>query len=243
MSAPANESTRAKLARAQQGDRQARDELVGENLALVKYIVKRFLGRGKEYDDLFQCGCLGLLKAIERFDLNYDVAFSTYAVPVIMGELRRYLRDDNPLHIARSISDNARRIEALREQKLVAGEAEPSLEAIGRELQLAPDDVLLALNARQPVRSLTEPAGGSEDILLQETLGVEVMADVEERLLLRELLAALPDAERTLLVRRYFFAHTQTQIARDTGMTQVQVSRLEKRILKRMRKLAGIDPA
>ena len=181
---------------------------------------------------------MGLLKAIDRFDLNYDVAFSTYAVPVIIGEIRRYLRDDNPMHIARSIADNARRIEALRAERLQAGEPEPSLEALGRALNLSGADVVLALNARQPVRSLTEPASGNEDILLQETLGQECMAEVEDRILLRDLLAALPDAERSLLVRRYFYAHTQSQIARDTGMTQVQVSRMEKRILKHMRQMA-----
>ena len=234
----ARQSVREKLALARQGDAAARAALVEENLALVKFVVKRFLDRGKEYDDIFQHGCLGLLKAIDRFDLNYDVAFSTYAVPVIIGEIRRYLRDDNPMHIARSIADNARRIEALRAERLQAGEPEPSLEALGRALHLSGADVVLALNARQPVRSLTEPASGNEDILLQETLGQECMAEVEDRILLRDLLAALPDAERSLLVRRYFYAHTQSQIARDTGMTQVQVSRMEKRILKHMRQMA-----
>ena len=234
----ARQSVREKLALARQGDAAARAALVEENLALVKFVVKRFLDRGKEYDDLFQHGCLGLLKAIDRFDLNYDVAFSTYAVPVIIGEIRRYLRDDNPMHIARSIADNARRIEALRAERLQAGEPEPSLEALGRALHLSGADVVLALNARQPVRSLTEPASGNEDILLQETLGQECMAEVDDHILLRDLLAALPDAERSLLVRRYFYAHTQSQIARDTGMTQVQVSRMEKRILKHMRQMA-----
>ena len=234
----ARQSVREKLALARQGDAAARAALVEENLALVKFVVKRFLDRGKEYDDIFQHGCLGLLKAIDRFDLNYDVAFSTYAVPVIIGEIRRYLRDDNPMHIARSIADNARRIEALRAERLQAGEPEPSLEALGRALNLSGADVVLALNARQPVRSLTEPASGNEDILLQETLGQECMAEVDDHILLRDLLAALPDAERSLLVRRYFYAHTQSQIARDTGMTQVQVSRMEKRILKHMRQMA-----
>ena len=232
------QSVREKLALARPGDAAARAALVEENLALVKFVVKRFLDRGKEYDDIFQHGCLGLLKAVDRFDLNYDVAFSTYAVPVIIGEIRRYLRDDNPMHIARSIADNARRIEALRAERLQTGEPEPSLEALGRALNLSGADVVLALNARQPVRSLTEPASGNEDILLQETLGQECMAEVEDRILLRDLLAALPDAERSLLVRRYFYAHTQSQIARDTGMTQVQVSRMEKRILKHMRQMA-----
>ena len=244
MSGGANESTRALLKLAQGGDRKARDTLVEENLALVKYLVRRFLDRGKEYDDLFQYGCMGLLKAIDRFDLDYDVAFSTYAVPVIIGEIRRYLRDDHPLHIARSISDNARRIEEYLQSAEQNGEAPPSPEAIAAALGLNAEDVVLALNARQRVRSLSEPVSGGEDIALQDTLGAEPMAAVDDRLLLQELLARLSEKERTLLVRRYFCAHTQTQIARDTGMTQVQVSRLEKRLLRRTRELAeGAQPS
>ena len=241
MSASDNESIRARIARAQQGDREARDALFAENLALVKYLVKRFLDRGKEYDDLFQHGCIGLLKAIERFDLQYDVAFSTYAVPVILGEIRRFLRDDHPLHVARSIGDNARRIEALREARRQEGAPDPSLEELAHSLDLSTSDVLLALNARQPVRSLSEPVTGGEDILLQETIGDEPMAAVEDRLLLRELIQGLPANERSILLRRYFYAHTQTQIAKDTGMTQVQVSRMEKRIINHLRQMAGIQ--
>ena len=239
MSASANESTREKLILARRGDSQAREALVRENLALVKYLVKRFLGRGKEYDDLFQYGCMGLLKAIDRFDLDYSVSFSTYAVPVIIGEIRRFLRDDNPVHIARSISDNARRIEALRQEKLRTGEAEPTLEAIGGELGLSAADVALALNARQGVRSLAEPVTENGEVLLQETLGQDCMEEVENRLLLRGLLEKLPENERRLLVRRYYYAQTQSRVAQDMGMTQVQVSRLEKRILKRLREMAG----
>ena len=218
--------------------KRARDEMINGNLRLVLSVIQRFVGRGENPDDLFQVGVIGLIKAIDNFDPRLDVRFSTYGVPMIIGEIRRYLRDDNPMHIARSIADNARRIEALRAERLQAGEPEPSLEALGRALHLSGADVVLALNARQPVRSLTEPASGNEDILLQETLGQECMAEVDDHILLRDLLAARPDAERSLLVRRYFYAHTQSQIARDTGMTQVQVSRMEKRILKHMRQMA-----
>ena len=239
MSGALNESMRARLKLAQEGDLAARDALVRENLPLVRFLVRRFLDRGKEYDDLYQHGCLGLLKAIERFDLSYDVAFSTYAVPVIIGEMRRYLRDDNPLHVARSIAENARKIETLREERRRLGEEEPTVEGIGRALDLTPAEVVLALNVRQPVRSLNEPVGGNEDILLQETIGNEPMAEVEERLLLHELIKALPEKERALLIRRYYLSETQTQIAREMGMTQVQVSRMEKRILAHMRQMAG----
>lgn len=226
---------------AQQGDQQAKEALVCENLALVKYLVKRFLDRGKEYDDLYQHGCMGLLKAIERFDLNYDVAFSTYAVPVIIGEIRRYLRDDAPVHIARSIKENARQIERLQQEKMKAGEKIPSLEIMAKELGLTGAEVALALNACQPLRSLEEPVGKHEDISLKETLGKEYMGEVEDRILLRDLMNALPEADRKLLVRRYFYAHTQSQIAQDTGMTQVQVSRREKKIIQKMRAMAGVE--
>ena len=241
MNPESNESTRKKLALAQQGDRQAKEELVRENLALVKYLVRRFIDRGKEYDDLYQYGCMGLLKAIERFDLNYDVAFSTYAVPVIIGEIRRFLRDDHPVHVARSIRENARKIERIREESLKEGEDALPVEAIAKKLGISGGDIVLALNACQPVRSLEEPVGQHEDISLQETLGMECMGEVEERILLRDLLNALPEQDRKLLVRRYFYSQTQSQIAQDTGMTQVQVSRREKKIIQRMKVMAGIE--
>ncbi len=160
MSQEAYQSTREKLVRARNGDAEARDALVRENIALVKYIVKRFSGRGAEYDDLFQYGCLGLLKAIDRFDPDYPVRFSTYAVPVIMGEIRRFLRDDGPIHISRTIHERARRVLDYTDTYAEAHARQPTVDEIAAALDMAAEDVVLALNSQSRVRSLNEPVGG-----------------------------------------------------------------------------------
>ena len=229
------EGTLEKLALARAGDKQARDELTKENLPLVHYVVKRFRDRGAEYEDLVQYGCIGLLKAIDRFDPAYNVRFSTYAVPIIMGEVRRFLRDDGPVHISRTIHDNAVRVERFREEYLRQNGEEPSLSQIGEETKLSREDVLLAVNANHRVRSLSEPVNGESELRLMDVIGEERMADVDSRLTLKKLLMELQPEERTIIIRRYFHAHTQTDIAKDLGISQVQVSRMEGRIIKRMR--------
>ena len=226
------------MIRAQNGDAEAREALVRENIALVKYVVRRFLDRGAEYDDLFQYGCLGLLKAIDRFDPTYPVQFSTYAVPVIMGEVRRFLRDDGPIHVSRTIREQSRHVE---EAVIALTQREgrtPTVEEISKELGLDREEVLLAVNSRQRVRSLSEPVKGETDLRLMDVLGTEVMGAVDQRLTLSKLIRDLEPQERTLILRRYFQSHTQTQIAKDMGVSQVQVSRMESRILKRMRAMA-----
>jgi len=238
LSAEHNESTREKLARARNGDLRAREELVEENMALVRYLVKRFAGRGAESEDLFQYGCIGLLKAIDRFDPEFSVRFSTYAVPVILGEIRRYLRDDGPIHVSRTIHDNARRVEQFCAEWREAHCEEPGVNEVAEGLGMSREDVVLAINARNRVRSLNEPIGSESDLRLMDVLGDEPMRDIDSRLTLAKLLRDLPDDERTLIVRRYFKSHTQTEIARDMGVSQVQVSRMESRIIKKMRKSA-----
>lgn len=241
MSEQPYQSARDKLVRAQAGDARAREELIRDNLALVKYIVKRFAGRGAEYEDLYQYGCMGLVKAVDRFDPGYDVQFSTYAVPVIMGEIRRYLRDDGPIHVSRTIHERARRVDEFMQAFEAEHARKPSVEEISTGLGMDGGDVLMALNARRSVRSLNEPVRGDGDLRLMDVLGTEPMEAVDKRLTLSKLLRDLSDEERVLIVRRYFKSHTQTQIARDMGISQVQVSRMESRILGRMRKLAGTD--
>lgn len=240
MNAVKNESTRSKLLRAREGDQNAREELVNENIALVKFIVKRFLDRGAEYDDLFQHGCLGLLKAIDRFDPAYDVQFSTYAVPVIMGEIRRYLRDDGPVHISRTIYEQARKIERYCAEYLADHGKRPDISEIAAATGIDREDVVLALNSRTRVKSLNEPVKNDSDLRLMDVIGTECMQEVDRRLMLSKLLRDLEPEERALIIRRYFKSHTQTEIARDMGISQVQVSRIEGRILKRMRALAGV---
>ena len=241
MIADKNQSTREKLIRAQAGDANAREELVRENIALVKYIVKRFLNRGAEFDDLFQTGCMGLMKAIDRFDPQYAVQFSTYAVPVIMGEIRRCLRDNGPIHISRTIREQARRIEVFCADFQERERHSPSVAEIASALRLDADDVLLAMNSQRRMRSLNEPVGGEGELRLMDVVGCECMGRVDQKLTLSKLLSDLSEDERTLILRRYFKAHTQTEIARDLGISQVQVSRMESRIIKRMRTLAGTE--
>ena len=225
--------------KARSGDQWARDQLVRQNLALVKYIVKRFVGRGAEFDDLYQWGCLGLVKAIDRFDPDYPVKFSTYAVPVIMGEIRRFLRDDGPVHVSRTIHEQARRIERYAEDYEAREHRPPEVNEIAEALDIDRESVVLALNSRQRVRSLSEPVQGETGLRLMDVLGTEPMGRVDDRLTLSRMLQGLSDQERAVIVRRYFKSHTQTQIARDMGISQVQVSRMESRILKRMRNMAG----
>ena len=196
------------------------------------------MNRGVEFDDLYQWGCLGLLKAIDRFDPDFPVRFSTYAVPVIMGEIRRFLRDDGPVHVSRTIHEQARRIERYVEDYEGTHQRPPEVGQIAEALGLDRESVVLALNSKSRVRSLNEPVRGESGLRLMDVLGAETMSRVDNRLTLARMLRDLSDQERTIIVRRYFQSHTQTQIARDMGISQVQVSRLESRILKRMRKLS-----
>lgn len=240
MNAEGHQSTEALLSRARAGDQQAREALVSQNTALVKFIVRRFLGRGVEYDDLFQYGCLGLLKAIDSFDPSFQVQFSTYAVPVIMGEIRRTLRDDGPIHVSRTLRELSKKVEDYIKQ---SGHAEGhSAQEIADALGADRGDVLLALNCRRPMRSLDETVGGDDGLRLMDVIGTESMAVVDRRLMLSRLLEDLPESERTLIYRRYFKRHTQSRIARDLGTSQVQVSRMESRILKKLRAMAGDEP-
>ena len=228
------------LQSAREGDRQAREALVKENLPLVRHLVKRFQDRGREYDDLFQYGCLGLLKAIDRFDPAFGTAFSTYAVPVILGEIRRFLRDDGSIHVARSIKENARRVEEARQGMLQASGREPTVDELCEALDLDREDILLALNARQSVRSLDASIDADGELTLKDTLGTDCMEAVEKRLLLGSLLKALPREDMRLIALRYFQRRTQTEIAKEMGVSQAQVSRMESRILKRLREYAEI---
>lgn len=224
-----NQSDRALIKRAQSGDTQALEELTARHDPLVKYVAKRFLGRGQEFDDLHQLGRVGLIKAIRNFDLHYDVRFSTYAVPLILGEIRRFLRDDGQIHVSRTIRENAARLKKAMEEDEGAG-----IDELARRAGIRTEEAVMAMEATQAVRSLEEPASADGAILLKDTLGEDPSAEMVEKLELKQMLSGLGEAERRLILRRYFLEHTQTRIAREMGMSQVQVSRMESRILKRM---------
>lgn len=228
MSAPGD---RELIEKAQAGDRSAMEQMTIRHDALVKFVVRRFTGRGAEADDLYQLGRLGLVKAIRNFDTRYDVRFSTYAVPLIMGEIRRFLRDDGQVHVSRSIRQNAQRIQSLCREY---SEETPPVSEIAARLGLTEEDVLLAMEASQRPRSLNEPLG-EDGLTLADVLGHDETEKTLEHIELRRLIERLQPRERELIVRRYFRDETQAVIARDLGMTQVQVSRLESRILRQMR--------
>ncbi|MDY5540866.1 MAG: RNA polymerase sporulation sigma factor SigF [Lachnospiraceae bacterium] len=233
------EPVTALIEQAHKGDKEARDRLVENNMGLIWSIVRRFMNRGYEPEDLFQIGSIGLLKAIDKFDTGYDVKFSTYAVPMITGEIKRFLRDDGMLKVSRTIKENAVKIRGVRETMSSELNREPTIEELSQKTGISKEDVVLALDSANEVESLhkTVYQGDGSAILLMDRLE-ENRNDQEEllnRLLLEELLKELSDQERELITLRYFEEKTQSDIAKRLGISQVQVSRMEKRILTRLR--------
>ena len=231
------------IRRSQDGDKEARDTLIQENMGLVHHVVRRFLGRGAEAEDLTQIGAIGLMKAIERFDLSYEVRFSTYAVPMIAGEIRRFLRDDSMLKVSRSLKELAVKAAKLREKLFMEQGEEPGIPELARQLGVEPEELVLACDSCSEVESLHKIIyqGDGEGVSLMER--VEEKRDDQEALLtgmlVRELLDTLEPKERRLILLRFFYDKTQAQVAGELGMTQVQVSRLEKKILLTLKKRAG----
>ena len=234
---PSHEQTLSLLHRAQLGDAQAREALVLQNTPLVKSIVKRFLGRGSEYEDLFQLGSLGLLKAIEGFDPSFGVRFSTYAVPMITGEIRRFLRDDGPLKVSRHLKQQASLLFSLQEQLKESFGREPTLEELSQAAGISPEEVVLALDACRIPRSIEEPI--FEDQPDSSTLGDTLPAQEDDfcidKLLLKEQLSLLTPRERQIILLRYFSDKTQSEIASLIGVSQVQISRILQKTLQKLR--------
>ena len=233
------EEMRARIAAAQGGDREARNALVEANLRLVASIVQRFRGSGADPDDLFQVGCFGLMKAIEKFDLRYDVAFSTYAVPLIIGEIRRYLRDDRPVHVGRGLQELARAAREARERLTQALGRSPTADEIARELGVPRDELVLALDADQAPASLDQPLGTGDErpVLLGEQLASPETDEPIDSLALAQILRTLDETERTVITLRYLRRLPQTRVAQILRCSQAHVSRLEKRIIERLRRL------
>ncbi|HWR45238.1 SigF/SigG family RNA polymerase sporulation sigma factor [Sporomusa sp.] len=219
----------------------ATERILENNLNLVRSIVHRFTNRGYEWDDLFQIGCIGLLKAIERFDLNFSVKFSTYAVPMIIGEIRRFIRDDNPIKVSRPLKELAYRVHKIQEKLQGALGREPTIGEIAKELSLAPQEIVSALEAVQPQVSIYEQAfqgsdGGDAIHLLDQLMHSDGQDTAYfDKLALKEVLARLPVKERTVIYLRFFNDKTQAEIAAIIGLSQVQVSRIEKQALKIIR--------
>ena len=235
------EDTLALIGRAHQGDKEARDTLFEENTGLIYSVARRFLGRGVEMEDLFQIGSIGLLKAVDKFDPAFEVKFSTYAIPMILGELKRFFRDDGMIKVSRSIKENQHRVYLAREKIEKELGREPSLKEIAEMLEMPPEEVAMTMDSAAEVESLYRTVYQSEgtDISLIDKIPEKENAEEHllNRIFLEEILGKLESSDRKLLYMRYFQDQTQTQIAEQLGVSQVQVSRMEKRILKKLRSL------
>lgn len=253
------EETAVLIERSQAGDKEARETLIEENLGLVRHIVKRFAGRGYDMEDLFQIGCIGLMKAIDKFDLNYEVRFSTYAVPMIQGEIKRFLRDDGMVKVSRTLKENGWKVKQAAERLLQQLGRDASLQELSEATGLNVEDIVLALDANVEVESIYKSvyqSDGNEIYLVDQVVGGNgsmnytgvgrtisnggAHEDTEKEkilnhMLLEQLLEKLDDREMELIRMRYFQDKTQVEVAKYMGISQVQVSRMEKRILLQLR--------
>ena len=231
--------TLALIGRAHQGDKTARDILFEENTGLIYSVAKRFLGRGVEMEDLCQIGSIGLLKAIDKFDPSFEVCFSTYAVPMILGEVKRYLRDNNSIRVSRSLRDTAYKAIYTRENLLKKQSKEPTLCEIAKELGVSKEEIAYALDAIQSPVSLYEPVytDGGDPLYVMDQLSDKKNSEEHwvEDLSLGEAMQRLPDRERRIIDMRFFEGKTQTEVAEEIHISQAQVSRLEKSALKSMK--------
>lgn len=234
------EEKQALFVRIRQGDRQARQEFICGNLRLVLSILQRFHNRGENADDLFQIGCIGLIKALDNFDPSHEVKFSTYAVPMIIGEIRRYLRDNNAIRVSRSIRDTAYKALAVKERLTARDGKEPTIEQIAAELQTEKEEVSLALDAILDPVSLQEPIyhDGTDTVFVMDQVKDEKNHDEFwlEKISLTEAMQRLGEREQNILKMRFYDGKTQMEVAGEIGISQAQVSRLEKNALNHMKK-------
>ena len=230
------ETWRTSIQKAQNGDKAERDQLVTDNTGLVYMVLKRFANRGYEQEDLFQIGVIGLMKAIDKFDVTREFSFSTYAVPMIIGEIRRFMRDDGLIHVSRQVKDNARRIAIVKEELKKTQNTDPTIEELVVATGLSVEEILAAIEATTEVESIYQPVGNQSDgskLLLADQLEDQQTGEVDliNRITVTQMLSTLDTRERRLIELRYMEGKTQTESAKVLGMNQVAVSRLEKKIL------------
>lgn len=226
------------IIRAHNGDRSARDEMIQGNLKLVLSVIQRFSNRAEPLDDLFQVGCMGLIKAIDNFNTDLQVKFSTYAVPMIIGEVRRYLRDNNSVRVSRSLRDTAYKAIQVRERLSNELNREPKVEEIARELDMSKEDVVIALEAIVEPVSLYEPVynDGGDAIYVMDQIGDKNTPDSwMDEIMIRDQIKKLSQREKNILNLRFMLGKTQTEVAKEIGISQAQVSRLEKGALKKIK--------
>ena len=227
------------IRRAHAGDEEAREQLVMGNVGLVWSVARHYSGRGHELEDLFQIGCIGLLKAVDKFDLNFQVRFSTYAVPMILGEVRRYLRDNNSIRVSRSLRDTAYKALSAREMLTKRNLREPTIMEIADEVGISKEEITYAMDAIQSPVSLYEPVytDGGDPLCVMDQISDKKNREENwvEQLSLSEAMKRLPVRERRIIDMRFFEGKTQTEVAGEVGISQAQVSRLEKNALKAMK--------
>lgn len=228
------------LRRTKAGDQKAREELISGNLRLVLSVIQKFAGRGENVDDLFQVGCIGLIKAVDNFNIDLDVRFSTYGVPMIVGEIRRYLRDNSALRVSRSMRDTAYKVLQAKEQYLSEHQKEPTIDEISKILGLRREDVVTALDAIMDPVSLFDPVysdGGDALCVMDQVRDAKNTDDSWlERIALKEAISRLGERERKILAMRFFQGKTQMEVSAEVGISQAQVSRLEKNAINQIRK-------
>ena len=238
-----NTKMRELLGRIKTGEKQAREEMIQGNLRLVLSVIQRFNNRGENVDDLFQVGCIGLMKAIDNFDLSQNVKFSTYAVPMIIGEIRRYLRDNNPIRVSRSLRDIAYKALQVRDALTSKNGQEPTIAEIAAVLNIDREEIVFALDAIQEPISLFEPIyhDGGDPIFVMDQISDDKDLDNQwlEGISIREAMSRLNDREKEILKMRFFDGRTQMEVAEEIGISQAQVSRLEKTALKNIRRYIG----
>ena len=235
-----NEEKQELLVKIKNGDNEAREKFIQGNLRLVLSVIQRFTSRGENVDDLFQIGCVGLIKAIDNFDISQDVQFSTYGVPMIVGEIRRYLRDNNPIRVSRSLKDIAYKALQVRERLVRNNAKEPTVSEIAKELELQVEDVVMALDAIQDPISLFDPVYQDNGDAIFVMDQVQDKKDTDENWLqeiaLKEAIKKLNSREKLVLDLRFYKGRTQIEVADEIGISQAQVSRIEKNALKNMKK-------
>ena len=233
-----NDEMRELLDRSHHRDKDARDKLICGNLRLVLSVIQRFTSRGENPDDLFQVGCIGLIKAIDNFDPSHEVMFSTYGVPMISGEVKRFLRDNNAVRVSRSMRDTAYRAMQIKEQLTNENGKEPNITEIAKRMELPPEDIVIALESIVEPVSLYEPVfsdGGDTIYIMDQVKGGTTDGDWLEEIAMREAIRDLTDRERKILSMRFIDGKTQTEVAGEIGISQAQVSRLEKGAMSRIK--------
>ena len=232
-----DEEVKALILQAQQGDQAARDELIQKNMRLVWSVVQRFINRGYEPEDLFQIGCIGLLKSVDKFDLSYNVKFSTYAVPMIIGEIQRFIRDDGTVKVSRSLKEMSNKIRRAKDELSKVFGRTPTITELSEHLELTPEDIIMAQEASRTPSSIHETVyeNDGDPITLLDQIADHSENKWFEKIALKEAIALLDEREKLIVYLRYYKDQTQTEVAERLGISQVQISRLEKKILSQMK--------